>query len=69
MTDQEVLNELESLGNEQTRKTYQRHGILGKKFGVSFASLGKLHKKIKRDQSLRRKLWHPASMKHKFSQR
>ena len=57
MTDQEVLNELEALGSEQTRKTYQRHGVIGKQFGVSFASLGKLQKKIKTDHRLAQKLW------------
>ncbi len=57
MTDNEVLNELESLGSEHTRKTYQRHGVVGKQFGVSFASLGKLQKKIKTDHSLAQKLW------------
>ncbi len=57
MNDRDVLNELESLGSEQTRKTYKRHGVSGKQFGVSFANLGKLQKKIKTDHDLARKLW------------
>jgi len=57
MTDVEVLSELESLGSEQTRKIYRRHGVTGKQFGVSFAALGKLQKKLKGDHQLAQKLW------------
>ncbi len=57
MDDRDVLNELESLGSEQTRKTYKRHGVSGKQFGVSSADFGKLQKKIKTDHDLAGKLW------------
>ena len=57
MNHNDVLSELESLGSEQTRKTYERHGVNGKQYGVSVASLGKLQKKIKTDHELARKLW------------
>jgi 3-methyladenine DNA glycosylase AlkD len=57
MNDKEILDELESLGNEQTRNTYKRHGVSGKQFGVSFAHLGKLQKKLKTDHELAGKLW------------
>lgn len=57
MNDRELLRELEALGSEQTRKTYQRHGVGDKMFGVSYAHLGKLHKKIKVDHELANKLW------------
>lgn len=42
MNDRDVLTELESLGSEQTRKTYKRHGVGDKQYGVRYASLGKL---------------------------
>jgi hypothetical protein len=35
MNDRDVLSELESLGSEQTRKTYKRHGVGDKQFGVT----------------------------------
>lgn len=57
MDAREVLKELESLGTEQARKTYRRHGVGDKVFGVSFAHLGKLQKKIKVDHELAGKLW------------
>lgn len=57
LTDKELLQELKSLGSEQTRKTYKRHGVGHKQFGVSYANLGKLQKKIKIDHDLAGKLW------------
>jgi 3-methyladenine DNA glycosylase AlkD len=57
MTAKEVMHELESLGNEQTRKTYSRHGISDEMFGVSYANLEKLRKKIKTDHALAIELW------------
>lgn len=57
MNEHDVLNELESLGSEKTRKTYERHGVSGKQFGVSYADLGKLQKKLKTNHELARKLW------------
>lgn len=53
----EVLTQLEAAGSEQTRKTYARHGIRGECFGVSYAVLGQLRKKIKVDDSLALDLW------------
>ncbi|HWN11718.1 MAG TPA: DNA alkylation repair protein [Pyrinomonadaceae bacterium] len=57
MNDRDVIRELKSLGAEQTRKTYLRHGVGDKVFGVSYAQLGKLQKKIKVDHGLAGKLW------------
>src|SRR5262245_41163466 len=57
MTINEALDELKALGSEQTRKTYQRHGVGENLFGVSFANLRKLQKKIKVDHELARQLW------------
>lgn len=57
MTVNEMLEELESLGSEQTRKTYKRHGVKSDMFGVSYANLGKIKKKIKVDHKLAEELW------------
>jgi 3-methyladenine DNA glycosylase AlkD len=57
MTFSEVMSTLESLGTEQNRKTYRRHGASGNPFGVSFANLEKLRKQIKKDQPLASQLW------------
>jgi 3-methyladenine DNA glycosylase AlkD len=57
MTDTEVLAELEALGTEQNRKIYRRHESGDRVFGVSFANLGQLKKKIKTDHKLAQKLW------------
>ncbi len=53
----EVLAQLEAAGSEQTRKTYARHGIRGECFGVSYAVLGQLRKKIKVNDALALELW------------
>ena len=57
MTKTEVIKELRANGTAQNRKVYRRHGIRGDLFGVSYAALGKLQKKIKIDQSLAEQLW------------
>ncbi len=57
MTDTDVLAELEELGTDQNRKIYRRHRSGEKVYGVSFANLGHLEKKIKRDHKLAQKLW------------
>ena len=57
MTKSEVLKQLRANGTAQNRKVYRRHGITGELFGVSYAALGKLKKKIKFDQSLAEQLW------------
>ena len=53
----EVMAQLESMGTEQNRKIYPRHGATFPMFGVSFANLGKLQKTIKRDHPLAVELW------------
>jgi 3-methyladenine DNA glycosylase AlkD len=57
MTEKEILAELRSLGTEQNRKIYSRHGVQGEMFGVSYANLEKLRKKIKTDHMLAGQLW------------
>ena len=57
MTLAEVMRELEKSGSEQTRKTYARHGATGPMFGVSFATLKTLTKRIGVDHELALALW------------
>ena len=57
MSTREVLKELESMGTAQNRKIYGRHGVTGATYGVSYANLGKLKKKVRRDQELAESLW------------
>ena len=54
---QEALRELKSHGSAQTREMQRRHGIVGKHYGVSYASLGKLRRKIKSNHELSIQLW------------
>ena len=53
----QTMTELEKLGTEQNRKVYRRHGASDLLFGVSYANLKLLKKKIKRDHELARQLW------------
>ncbi len=57
MTFDEVMSALKKAGTAQNRKIYARHGAQGEMFGVSFAELGKLRKRIGTDQELAQKLW------------
>jgi 3-methyladenine DNA glycosylase AlkD len=52
-----ILEELEALGTEQNRKVYRRHGVTGDIYGVSYANLGKLKKRIKVNHDLALALW------------
>jgi len=57
MSFPEAIAALEAAGSEQTRKTYGRHGITGPMFGVSFATLKTLRKRIGVDHELATALW------------
>jgi 3-methyladenine DNA glycosylase AlkD len=57
MTLTAVMRELEKAGSEQTRKTYARHGATGPMFGVSFATLKTMLKRIGVDHELGVALW------------
>lgn len=57
MTFSEVMAELEELGTAQNVKVYRRHGAGDNLFGVSFANLNKLKKRIKIDDELAEQLW------------
>ncbi|MEM7355690.1 MAG: DNA alkylation repair protein [Acidobacteriota bacterium] len=52
-----ILAELEAEGTAQNRKVYARHGVGENMYGVSYATLGKLKKRIKVDQELAEALW------------
>ena len=53
----EAMRALEAAGSEQTRKTYTRHGVTEPMFGVSFATLKDLTKRIDVDHELALALW------------
>jgi 3-methyladenine DNA glycosylase AlkD len=53
----EVIRELESLGTEQNRKIYKRHGVGDNQYGVSYANLYAIVKRIKTDHRLAQELW------------
>ena len=57
MTAKAILSELEALGSAQTRKIYKRHGVGDNQYGVSYANLKTLKKKIKVDHDAARQLW------------
>ena len=57
MTLAEAMAALERAGTAQTRKTYARHGAKEPMFGVSFAVLSGLVKRIRVDHELALQLW------------
>lgn len=57
MTYQQAIKQLKACGTAQNRKVYGRHGIADAMFGVSFADLKALAKKIKVDHDLAVRLW------------
>jgi hypothetical protein len=57
MSFAEVMATLEKAGTAQARKIYARHGATGPMFGVSFADMKVLVKRIKVDQDLALSLW------------
>ena len=57
MTLAETMSALEKAGTAQTRKTYLRHGAKEPMFGVSFATLKTLVKRIGVDHELALALW------------
>jgi 3-methyladenine DNA glycosylase AlkD len=57
MTLVETMAALERAGSAQTRKTYARHGAAEPMFGVSFATLKTMRKRIGVDHQLALALW------------
>lgn len=52
-----TLTRLEELGTPQNRKVYPRHGVREPLFGVSYANLRKLAKRLAPDHRLAAELW------------
>lgn len=57
MTTAEIMKELESYGNEQTKKTLMNHGAKEPFFGVKVADLKKILKKTKKNYELSKELY------------
>jgi 3-methyladenine DNA glycosylase AlkD len=57
MTLQEVMRNLEAHGTAQNRKIYARHGAGSDQFGVAWAHLRALAKRLAPDQELAVQLW------------
>jgi 3-methyladenine DNA glycosylase AlkD len=53
----EVLRTLESKGKPNMAKIYQKHGVVDRTYGVSYADLGTLAKRIGTDHALAEALW------------
>ncbi len=57
MSAQAILEELETLGNAQNRTIYARHGVGSNQYGVSYADLKTLKKRLKTNHTLTIELW------------
>lgn len=60
-TYDDVMDELRAAGTAQNVKIYRRHGVTGDLFGVSYAKLTALKKRIKTDHPLATALWASAN--------
>jgi 3-methyladenine DNA glycosylase AlkD len=57
MNFEQVINALQQAGTAQNRKVYQRHGVRGEFFGVSYTNLNVRKMQIKKDTALADRLW------------
>jgi 3-methyladenine DNA glycosylase AlkD len=57
MTKDQVMKQLERFGNEQTKKTWVRHGCTAPIFGVRIGDMKTIQKKIKKDHKLAKELY------------
>jgi 3-methyladenine DNA glycosylase AlkD len=57
MTAQEIINQLQALGNESIKKTLLKHGAREPFFGVKAEDLKKIQKKIKKNHELSLELY------------
>ncbi len=62
MNVEQVMDTLLEMGSEQNQKIYKRHGASEPLFGVSFANIKQLKKKIKIDHELALQLWDTENM-------
>ena len=64
MTFDEVMQELQGYGNEQTKKIYINHGASEPVFGVKVQDLKKIVKKVKKNHDLSQKLFATGNVRH-----
>ncbi|WP_338453300.1 DNA alkylation repair protein [Niallia oryzisoli] len=57
MTYEEIMQKLEELGSEQTKRTFSNHGVKEPCFGVKVGDLKKLVKYVKKDHELALRLY------------
>ncbi|WP_130616759.1 DNA alkylation repair protein [Cohnella abietis] len=57
MTLEGIMDKLEQMGTEQTKKTFLRHGAQEPFFGVKVGDMKKLVKDVKKDQNVARALY------------
>ncbi len=57
MTTEKALKELEKCGSIQNRRLYRKHGVAGELYGVSFANLNVLRRKIRKSHDMALQLW------------
>ncbi|MFT5081386.1 MAG: hypothetical protein ACI9D0_001929 [Bacteroidia bacterium] len=57
LTTKQVMAELKAAGTAQNIKTFGNHGVTGDFFGVSYAFLKQLHRRVKSDHELALELW------------
>lgn len=57
MTVNDIMSELKTYGNEQTKKILLKHGVQEPLYGVKVEDLKKIQKKIKKDYSLAKELY------------
>lgn len=62
MNFHETMTQLKNLGTAQNVKVYKRHGACDPLFGVSYANLGKLQKRIKINHELADRLWETGNL-------
>jgi 3-methyladenine DNA glycosylase AlkD len=66
MTTKEVLEALESLGNEKTYAQNKKQGASDKQFGVKLGDIRALSKKIKTNHALALALWKTENIDARF---
>ncbi|WP_242928430.1 DNA alkylation repair protein [Pontibacter vulgaris] len=57
MTTEEIMLQLESLGSQQTKNTWMKHGAQEPYFGVKVGDLKPIQKKIKKSHTLSKELY------------
>ncbi|WP_456274676.1 DNA alkylation repair protein [Bacillus sp. AK031] len=57
MTYEEIMQKLEEMGSEQTKRIYENHGVQEPFFGVKIGDLKKLVKYVKKDHDLALQLY------------